>query len=555
MSKQASKQATSGCVIFALLLLSSVLMGATCSPTERPCNNQGECDGETEYPACIQFCVENLSREDGLGQTCVVDPCHEDLVTHGTAILCPDGLTCLSIDGEHGQCVDVAHPFLASCQPGPVYTCATGTFCRPFEDQGCPGGPVRPSSAYYADWDGVCTTPIREGGFCDANWGQQGCRVCEPGTACTPDPLRGGSLRCRRPCDEDDDCPCVAGVDPSVCLGDLDPGDEVMDGFCSVCVAHRDECEFREPDAEMDTLCAMFPTEGNCPEWLSQTPYGCCDPDDECRRVPVGGGPFPSLDVGFCCSTVSTECETNDDCCPGTVCSLLDNTCQPCDGLGEEEEDGCCPRLENRGDGVCRPECDLDLVGDPCSRPTCSGIDTVWECSDEVGMICVPAPGEPIGTDDNCDGIDNDCDGPIDEGWEPMDPECEFEDELCPSRAFDGVLECRRGTVVCVAAEEYCAYDYTPGVRRLVRGNYSACGQGIRDCETDGHSVCPPNSYCRPNDCWTDPMGMSFYGCWPHGMPYGCIGDDWGSDQECNSGVLCWTPDEFNTTGFTCPTS
>lgn len=166
--------------------LSVVLLGAECSPTPRPCNNPGECEDGTEYPACIQYCVERLYRDDALGQTCVVDPCHPDLVQNGSAILCPDGLTCVSSDGVHGVCTDLRRPFLAACTPGPFNECATGLFCRPFEDTGCEGGIQRPEGSYYASAGGVCSTPIREGGFCDANWVRRAAAYASPVPCAAP---------------------------------------------------------------------------------------------------------------------------------------------------------------------------------------------------------------------------------------------------------------------------------------------------------------------------------------------------------------------------------
>lgn len=363
---------------------------------------------------------------------------------------------------------------------------------------------------------------------------------------CSPDPLRENSLRCRRPCDIDDDCPCVGGTDPSVCLNDLDPGDGNQGGFCSVCVAHLNECEYRAPDPEMDVACLEDARAPGCYDWLINMPYGCCDPGDECRSVTVGGGEYPSLNVGVCCTELENACTSDDDCCLDTVCNPDSHTCKPCDGLGASHINGCCRGLEDRGDGVCRPVCD-ERVGATCEL--CAGVDAHYVCSDELGTVCLP-DDPPAASDGTCDGVDDDCDGDLDEDYEG-EGSCSFVDPLCPGQSFDGIWACRGGAEQCVANEEYCAYDYES--QRMVHGNYSICLQGNRDCETDGNSVCQPNEYCRVNDCWTDSNEQPFYRCWPHGMPYGCIGETPHADQECSSGVLCWTPDERNTTGFSCP--
>lgn len=547
--KQHMKKIAGVLCSMSVLGVAALLVGGQCDPTERPCNNPGECEGD-EYPACIQHCVPQIPREDALGMQCVTDPCHPDLVDSGSAILCPTGLTCLAWSGgTHGVCADLHQGLLGACEPQAINTCATGLYCRPFEDAGCEGNPERPDNIpYYADAGGVCAPPIREGGLCDANWGEEGCRACEPGTLCTPDPERGNSLRCRRACDTDDDCPCNEGVDPSVCLGDSDPGDGEADGFCSVCVAHHDECDYRAPDPEMDAYCNSNPRAAGCFEWLSQTPYDCCNAEDDCRLVSLGGGTYPSLSTGVCCEP-SGSCETDDDCCPGDLCNPSTNECQPCDGLGDPVEVGCCGDLEDRGDGICRPECDPELIDTECD--VCEGVEEKWTCTDETGLECLPV--EPTAGDDTtCDGKDDDCDGDIDEDWSGGSS-CEFEDSRCDGRTFDGAEVCRGGSVECEPIEDYCVYDYA--MQSLVEGNYTDCHQGWRDCETGGHGVCPPNTYCRVNDCWTDENEEPFYGCWPHGMAYGCTGEPYGRDQDCSSGTICWVDGEWNTTGFVCPTA
>lgn len=539
----------SGLVLAVLSLsIASLLVGGQCDPTERPCNNPGAC-GESEYPACIQYCVPQVPRDEALGMPCVADPCDPDLVSAGTAILCPTGLSCVPFGGSsQGVCLDLHQAILGACEPQVVNTCASGLFCRPFEGEECPGNPERPSGvSYYAGAGGVCAPPIREGGFCDANWGQQGCRVCEPGTQCTPDPERGGSLRCRRTCDLDDDCPCTEGADPSVCLGDMNAGDGEHDGFCSVCVPHHGECQYRAPNPDMDELCLSNPDAPGCFEWLSLTPYGCCAAEDECRRVSVGGGSAPSLDTGVCCAP-SAACETNADCCPSDLCNTITNECQPCDGPGEMMGVGCCEGLEPR-EGVCRPECDPMLENTECDL--CQGVDEVWTCTDETGLECLPV--EPPGGDDStCDGVDDDCDGDIDEDW-AEGGSCEHSDPHCDGRTFGGVEVCRGGVVQCEATEYYCVYDF--GTHSLLRGSYVRCNQGMTRCESGSHSACAPNQYCRVNNCWTTGSGMSQELCWPHGEAYGCMGEPYETDQLCDSGTICFTPDERNTTGFACPAS
>ena len=249
-----------------------------CSPSPRPCNNPGACDETTERPACIQFCTPRYTREEALGETCVTDPC-DDALQNGSAILCPAPLSCVGASGGLGTCTDLGQPALARCDIGSENPCSTGLFCRPFEDSEspeCPSNATRPIGGYYAGFDGYCAPPVREGGLCDANWGEAGCAVCEPGTQCAADPNRNNSMRCLRPCETDLDCPnCESAGGTTAC----------ETGFCTVCVQHDAECEYRQPDPEFDAACAENPFAPGCPSYLASQPYACCDPNNTCQPL------------------------------------------------------------------------------------------------------------------------------------------------------------------------------------------------------------------------------------------------------------------------------
>lgn len=526
-----------------LLMALPLLAFDDCSPSPRPCDAPGMCDAASQLPACIQFCVDRVPREEALGQTCVVDPCDEALLG-GSAILCPSPLSCLFESGGLGTCVDVAQPALARCQPSPhVNTCATGLFCRPFKDSAapeCPSNAERPSGSYYAGWDGVCLPPVREGGLCDANWGQAGCAVCEPGTQCAADPNRNNTLRCLRPCANDLDCPnCESGGGSTTC----------ETGFCTVCVQRNAECESRLPDPEMDAECAADPFKPGCPAYLGSEPYACCDPNNECRSLsgtPSSTGPDgrPRW-TGTCCGVDGADCETDGDCCRNQYCDPAGNTCNACveEGAPASANYECCGDRVVRG-GVCRPPCNEDGA---CPRPSCE-VDTEWVCTDR-GDECLPVEdvsGEP----DVCDGVNNDCDENVDEDFVPGS--CSFTDPRCASSfTVAGQERCDGGTIECVPVDPYCVYEFdnASGGGALATGTAGHCYDPAPiDCGTGGHSDCPPNQYCAA----IPDLTTSNLACWPFNR---AEPDDTAVTYPCPPGTaVCWhSAMDKNTTGYACP--
>jgi hypothetical protein len=297
----------------------------------------------------------------------------------------------------------------------------------------------------------------------------------------------------------------------------------------------------------MDSTCAMQPTTQGCPAWLANTPFGCCDAEDECvpNGTPVGGG---VLNPGICCHGEGDSCEDTSDCCPQHACNTMTNECEECGHLHEEPTAaGCCIGLEDRG-GECVAVCE-ETPEDPCTP--CPALPDMgeWRCDDETGDECDP-PAVMI--EDDCDGVDNDCDEAVDEDWGPSS--CEYEPEGCTGGEFPGVTRCvGENDEVCFALPgSYCRYDFDT---RTFTGDAEACRWHGYDCESGGSSVCPPGTFCLVNDCWTTGMLTPHYICWGLDAPYpnSCNppGDYTVENGACE-GAVCWEPGDGGG-GTSCP--
>ena len=476
-------------------------LGAECSPTPPACG-EGPCDEDTELPACISSCVPKLSRADALRATCHTDPCHPDVVG-GAVALCPSPLTCVPSTGEpgggFGTCQDLGQTFATACDPdSPFEACQSGTYCKP-TDAYSGTGPGCPNFDNLNGEPGLCALPRREGNGCDANWGNPGCNVCEPGTLCLPDDTRGGRLICQRPCEDDSQCPCdgLSG-ETSECL---------EDGACSICIAHRSSCEYREPDPELESLCASDPTEPACADYSRNDPYLCCHPEDECDPAldnPLEPG---ELALGQCCRPEGAGCEVGGgQCCGDDVCDPASEECVGCGQFGEDPPSGngdlCCDGLVER-DGRCVRPC-IEDTGAGCEP--CADVEGTWICTDHGDECEVNAPSS---ASDDCDGLDNDCDRRIDEGWTPPSARCDVEVPGCGVLQDAGTWECTEDGEVCVPNRDaYCSYNFET---QVFEGNADACLFGYRRCY-GSHTNCPPSSRCISDDC---SGSGSFFRCQP----------------------------------------
>ncbi len=528
------RHVTLGCVVAGAL----ASLGSECSPTPPACEG-GDCNPETELPACISYCSPKLDHDDAIGEACSDDPCHPEVLS-GNVILCPSPLTCfpaMDATSPLGVCLDLNQGLLEECNPDGFDLCQSGTYCRAVDDGeggGCPG-----FFGLNGNEAGLCSLPVREGSACDADWGSPGCAVCEPGTLCRPDPHRGGRRLCQRSCESDGDCPCEDTEADTTCQ---------PSGFCGICIGHGSACDYRNPDPEMDAHCEENPTEPDCYEWISNSPYECCDTMDQCvtnAPDPEDGEVYP----GECCRPAGASCEPGTfDCCSDAACDPSTNECVACGEFGETPpfvggEEFCCAGLEFRDDR-CLVPCTDGLEGTACEA--CPGAEGEWKCTDR-GDKC---DGPATGTTDDCDGIDNDCDHRVDEDFAPSS--CEAEVEACGSE-FPGTERCIGGEPQCAVDDStYCRYDFDTS---RFYGNLDACGWGMKDCSVNGHADCPPGTFCFINNCWTDSTGMSYYGCWPIDQPHpsgACPGGTYVTENDSCTGSVCWAPGDLGG-GYGCP--
>ena len=180
--------------------------------------------------------------------------------------------------------------------------------------------------------------------------------------------------------------------------------------------------------------------------------------------------------VGKCASTGTFVCQAGtlfDICTPGYA-SPDDSSCNgiddDCDGLIDEDY---APTLLNCGVGMCA-----------------STGATLCEAG-QVVSTCIPA--DPMGSDDNCDGIDNDCDGSVDEHFGAESTSCGV--GACAS---EGSLVCMNGALfdTCMTGNSTPGDFTCDGVDddcdgqmdEDFAGEETSCGLG--NCLSTGMSVC-----------------------------------------------------------------
>jgi hypothetical protein len=421
--------------------------------------------------------------------------------------LCPDNFSCIAdaSDPGFGTCHATDASVFMGCHPIEGPPCPTGTYCRPFDVN-----LTRPAWI-TTDYDGICMMPVREGGLCDADFGHPGTLVCEPGTHCDHDPLgMSSTLRCRRPCEDDDDCPCDLGSNPAIeCHGE-----ESSTPYCTSCSPNGGNCDYG-PDAR------------------------CCDEPNGaiCNQVNILG-----VAQAVCCRPNGASCETLFDCCPNSNCNG-EGECEACVPVGEEVGSGqCCGLSAPAGpDGICSRDCtwrgqSMD-DGDPCEiadSPGCTGT-----------MACLPAGGDciPPSTvspdDTTCDNVDDDCDGEPDEEYaggscSEVIAACQNAGGFTPSAS--GEYRCDHGVVVCeYDPGDYCQYD---AGANLIHGAPDRClvGNGLvpTPCGCGPGEVCGPagGAICAHGvdgccEWWTPAMGTHFVHC--------CRTNPSAAD-------LCWNP-------------
>lgn len=484
--RQSAERWVRGCLstqhLAFLVVLVPFLMAANCSPS--PVSRSGGCPAGgvscslSELPACINFCAPRPSPSVAEGVRCVLDPCDTAGFAQPSTYLCPDNFSCIAdlTDPGFGTCHATDASVFMGCHPVEGPPCPTGTYCRPFDVN-----LARPAWI-TSDYDGVCMLPVREGGLCDSDFGHPGILVCEPGTNCDTDPLGlSSTLRCRRPCESDDDCPCEVDSNPTAVSAIECHGEGSSTGFCTTCSPNGGDCDYG-PDAR------------------------CCDEPNgaTCNQVNILG-----VAQAVCCRPSGEACDLGSsifECCPNSNCNE-EGLCEACVPVGEEVGSGeCCGLSAPAGpDGICSRPCTWRGYtmsdGDPCDLADSPGCTGTMACR-PAGGDCVP-PSNVAPNDTTCDDVDEDCDGDRDEDY--AGGSCSERIATCANPGgftpgMGGEERCDHGTAICeYGPGDYCQYD---AGANLVHGRGDQClvGSGLvpTPCNTGPGTLCGPGEICGP---------------------------------------------------------
>lgn len=467
-------------------MLVATAMG--CTDPLPACGAEGTCEAADERIACLDVCVE----PGDLGAPCNPDACE---LGPGETV-CDATLVCFE-----GTCQPARSAILLPCDDGATAggACA-GEFCAGVD---CPRFDEAGGLTFLPDGtEGICVAPGKEGAPCDASWAEwveqpeNKCAVCAPGFDCRPDPNNPGPSRCVRPCDDANDCSCLAN--------ELAGGDACEDGTCLIqCTITGQECStFGDPCCKENLGVSCTEVERPTEDGGSFTESLCCRPDGE-----------SCLDDGDCCGT-----------CVG-------GTCQPCQAIpGQPPIDGrCCPSENDEldlvareidGVTICGGTCPMTLAGENCRE---GDPDPNNPCgASSLPYICDPIKGDecPVDVVGVIPDLGDDCVDPelTDEcaGTIRGTPKCEGNELVCDielSAVCPGA-----GSLCAPPNDDWCA-EPTGGRGQIQCGDDSECAPGFHCFESqmrvDG-SLKTVKSRCI--QCTGDPAPS----CYAPGTSGGC---------------------------------
>jgi hypothetical protein len=248
-----------------------------------------------------------------------------------------------------------------------------------------------------------------------------------------------GVTNCDGDCDDND--PGNYPGNPELCDNQdnncdtlVDEGNPEGGGQCGT--TDVGECEFGSEECQSGSLVCV----GN----IEPVDEICDGLDNNCDGAvddgnPGGGGPCGTTDAGECELGVE-ECQSGSLVCVGNIepvaelCDALDNNC---DGTTDE---------------------DFANLGQACTLGVGECEDSgVYVCTgDQLGTECDATPGTP--STELCDGLDNDCEGTADEDNPEGGGQCGTSDV---GECDFGIYECQSPSLVCVGSvepvDEICA--------------------------------------------------------------------------------------------------
>jgi cysteine-rich repeat protein len=262
-------------------------------------------------------------------------------------------------------------------------------------------------------------------------------------------------------------------------LGSQDPQDNELWGFTRVEMADDDIVTTGQTyqftfDVTAPSVAGIYSSDwkmvqewviwfGESCQWDIEVTENCIDSD---------GDGYYGYDEMYC--TDGNDCNDGDALINPAATESCNTIDDDCDGnVDEDYPDLGAPCTE--GQGVCES----------------SG---VYVCSqDHTTTVCDAVPGQPTGTDDNCNLIDEDCDGFVDEDYLPYATDCGV--GVCSS---EGLMNCVEGSLVdtCVVGQLTGADDNCNGLDEdcdgLADEHYIPIGTqcGVGACASEGELVC-----------------------------------------------------------------
>ena len=308
-------------------------------------------------------------------------------------------------------------------------------------------------------------------------------------------------------CVTDDDCSAGHHCEDGVCVPDVVTGEP-----CDPCTAHE-EC-----GGTNDLCLGGFPDGGMYCGGACSVPADCPSGFD---CIEIGGAPVNQcVPSDFDCSSITPECDTDDDCPAGEICD---------GGRCVEETPDCvtdedCPLGEICRDGECIPDPSPHL-------PWCAECTSHEECGDSDDLCLGGFIDGTSRCGISCESVGGNCG----EG-----NTCYHFDDL-PDQCIPASMDC---------SPDCSTDDDCPP------GQHCVDGHCTNVCDPDDPTSCPDGWYCRFTSCATGVCEPA-----PDGPGASPIGARCATDLECESlrcqpmvdGSYCAMACDYLLGGGACP--